>query len=147
MASPKKPVLGRVLAFGTFDLLHAGHLSYLRQAKRLGKELFVIVARDANVNHFKGYFPVQKERERAALVGSLRMVDRAMLGDKKDFFAKIRATNPQFVAQGYDQWPGKKELERLLAEHGIPARVKPLRPYKKEHHKTTIIKQRIKREY
>jgi FAD synthetase len=41
----------RVLATGTFDLLHPGHLFYLEQSKALGDELVVIVARDANVKH------------------------------------------------------------------------------------------------
>ncbi|MCJ7794379.1 MAG: adenylyltransferase/cytidyltransferase family protein, partial [Methanoregulaceae archaeon] len=41
----------RVVATGTFDLLHPGHLYYLEQSKKLGDELFVIVARNTNVRH------------------------------------------------------------------------------------------------
>ncbi|MBS3061660.1 MAG: FAD synthase [Candidatus Diapherotrites archaeon] len=137
----------RVLGFGTFDLLHAGHLSYLTQAKKLGDELFVIVARDSNVKQFKGFFPVHNEKTRLALVQNLKMVDHATLGDKKDFFSKIKKLAPAVIAQGYDQWPGKKELEKMLVEHAIPAKVVRMKPFRKEHHKTTIIKERIKREY
>ena len=44
-------LLTRVLATGTFDLLHPGHVYFLTQARAMGDELFVIVARDSNVTH------------------------------------------------------------------------------------------------
>ena len=53
----------RVLAFGTFDHLHPGHIAYLEYAKSKG-DLFVIVARDVNVAHIKGSAPDQPEDER-----------------------------------------------------------------------------------
>ncbi len=46
----KRPMV-RVLATGTFDILHPGHLRYLSEAKALGDELYVIVARDSMVKH------------------------------------------------------------------------------------------------
>ncbi len=145
--NPKKTrsIQGRVLCFGTFDLLHAGHISYLTQAKKHGKELFVIVARDQNVKSFKGFLPVQNEKTRLLLVSSLRMVDHATLGDKTNFFAKIKKINPEKICLGYDQWPGKKELEELLEKFKIPATVVRMKSYKHTQHKTTLIKERIRK--
>lgn len=141
-ASDKKEII--VLAFGTFDLLHLGHLSYLKQAKGLGDKLYVIVARDSNVKSFKGFFPAQKENGRLGIIQNLRLVDYATLGDKTNFFSKIKKINPDVIALGYDQWPGKPKLQKMLDEHKISGRIVRLKPYKKNHHKTTLIKKRIK---
>ena len=54
----------RVLCCGTFDYLHPGHISFLKQAARLGTELFVVVARDENVKRLKGRYPDHGEEER-----------------------------------------------------------------------------------
>ena len=54
----------RVLCSGTFDYLHAGHVSFIEQAAALGDELFVVVARDENVKRIKGHYPDQTEEER-----------------------------------------------------------------------------------
>ena len=48
-----------VMAFGTFDLLHPGHLSYLNKSKKLGSKLIVVVARDANTLKVKGFKPLR----------------------------------------------------------------------------------------
>jgi FAD synthetase len=65
--------LTRVLATGTFDLLHPGHVYFLTQARALGDELFVIVARDSNVTHKPK--PIIPEEQRLEMVNALK-VDR-----------------------------------------------------------------------
>ena len=60
----------KVMAFGTFDGLHPGHLNFLKQARRLGDSLVVVVARDANVRKIKGRFPRLGEGERLRKVAS-----------------------------------------------------------------------------
>ena len=59
----------RIVATGTFDILHPGHLFYLEESKKLGDELFVIVARDANVKHKPR--PIIPEDQRLAMVAAL----------------------------------------------------------------------------
>ncbi len=54
----------RVVATGTFDLLHPGHIYYLEESKKLGDELWVIVARDMNVKHKPR--PIIPEEQRLA---------------------------------------------------------------------------------
>ncbi|MDY6931735.1 MAG: adenylyltransferase/cytidyltransferase family protein, partial [Halobacteriota archaeon] len=68
----------RVLATGTFDILHPGHLTYFREAKKLGDELIVIVARDVNVTHKPK--PIIPEEQRVEMVGALSIVDKVILG-------------------------------------------------------------------
>jgi FAD synthetase len=61
-----------VLASGTFDLLHLGHVRFLEEAKKAGgknAELVVIVARDSTVKARKGKKPIMPEDQRRALVG------------------------------------------------------------------------------
>ncbi len=141
---PKKPAKGLVLAFGTFDLLHPGHLFYLVEARKRGKKLVVIVARDSNVRHFKGHFPVNSEAVRLALVESLKPVSKAVLGQRSDFFSIIKRFNPEFIALGHDQWPGEQKLRKYLDENQIPAKIVRLPAFKAHIFKSTRIKNRIK---
>ena len=77
----------RILATGTFDLLHPGHVYFLTQARALGDELFVIVARDSNVTHKPK--PIIPETQRLEMVSALGMVDKALLGSEKDMFEPL----------------------------------------------------------
>lgn len=140
----KKPVKGLVLAFGTFDLLHPGHLFYLEKALALGKKLVVIVARDQNVLYFKGVLPVNGEKTRLRIVQALKPVSKAVLGQRSNFFDIIKKFNPEFVALGYDQWPGRQKLLAYLSLHRIPAQIKRLPPFKAQHYKSSHIKSKIK---
>ncbi len=141
----KKPNKGLVLAFGTFDLLHPGHLFYLAEAKKLGQKLAVIVARDKNVLHFKGRMPVNNEKTRLTVVRALKDVDGAVLGQRSNFFAIIKRFNPEIVALGYDQWPGRHKLRKYLDENGIGARIIRLPAFRAQVYKSTRIKTKIKR--
>jgi FAD synthetase len=116
-----------VLAFGSFDILHPGHIEYLREARRLGDRLIVVIARDESVRLFKKSDPVMKQDDRAFLVGSLMMVDKAVIGeplertsDVYNIFLKYR---PDVIALGYDQRVDVEEMKRWLARHKIKAKI------------------------
>ena len=119
----------KVLAAGVFDLLHYGHLKYLEEAKKMGgkgAELIVVVARDSTVLKRKGHLPVMGEEHRRALVGALKLVDKAILGGTDLDTAKvIRKIKPDIVALGYDQ----DELARLIASQGGTTKVVRLKKY------------------
>ena len=91
-----------VLASGTFDLLHLGHVKYLEEAKKKGgknTELIVIVARDKTIEKQKGGKPVIPENQRRVLVESLKVVDKAILGyEKADIKNTINTINGKIVA-------------------------------------------------
>jgi FAD synthetase len=111
----------RVVATGTFDIIHPGHIYYLEESRRLGDELHVIVARDANVRHKPK--PVIGEAQRLKVVRALRMVDFARLGDATDMFRPIEDIDPAVITLGFNQHFSEEELAQALRERGLGARV------------------------
>jgi FAD synthetase len=110
-----------VVATGTFDILHPGHLYYLSESKKLGDELWVIVARDANVKHKP--HPVVPENQRLAMVAALRPVDHAVLGDRTDMFRPIQEIRPVVITIGFNQFFDLEKLRKELAGRGLSADV------------------------
>jgi FAD synthetase len=111
----------RVVATGTFDIIHPGHIYYLTESRRLGDELHVIVARDANVRHKPR--PVIGEAQRLKVVQALRIVDFARLGDPTDMFRPIEEIGPAVITLGFNQHFSEVDLAKALKERGIGARV------------------------
>jgi FAD synthetase len=111
----------RVIATGTFDILHPGHLYYLEQSKTLGDELTVIVARDANVKHKPQ--PIIPEEQRRRMVAALRCVDHAILGDKTDMFRPIEEIRPAIITIGFNQHFDEVNLRQQLASRGLFAEI------------------------
>ncbi|MFC1486730.1 adenylyltransferase/cytidyltransferase family protein [Thermoproteota archaeon] len=109
-----------VLASGTFDLLHLGHVRFLEEAKKLGgknAELIVLVARDSTVKTRKGKKPVMPEDQRRRLVESLKVVDEAILGWENFSIDKvIEKIKPNVIAVGHDQDGVETELRKVIEE-------------------------------
>ena len=92
-----------VLANGCFDLLHVGHVRYLRAARRLGDVLFVGINSDAAVARLKGPGrPLMPAAERAELVSSLRDVDHVVVFDDDTADRLIASLRPHVHAKGTD---------------------------------------------
>jgi FAD synthetase len=119
----------RVVAQGTFDLIHPGHVHYLEDAADMGDELHVIVARRANVTH--KHPPVLPDRQRRDVVAALDPVDDARIGHPEDIFAPIEALDPDVIALGYDQHHDEAAIEAELADRGLTCEVKRASP--REH--------------
>jgi len=119
--------LKRVVATGTFDLLHPGHLYYLEESRRLGDELYVIIARDANVRHKPK--PVIPEDQRMKMVGALKPVDHAVLGDLHDMFRPIREIQPAVIRIGFNQHFDEAKLVADLRSRGIGSDVARIDQY------------------
>ena len=111
----------RVVAQGTFDILHPGHLHYLREAAAMGDRLHVIVARRENVTHKPG--PVVPDGQRVEMVGALDPVDEARLGHPEDIFVPIEQIEPSVIALGHDQHHDPEAIREALAERGIDVEV------------------------
>ncbi len=94
----------RVLCCGTFDYLHPGHLSFLKQAKQLGDQLFVVIATDVNVKRIKGIYPDQDQEKRKAALEVVEFVDDVRLGySGSNFLLVVHDIQPDVIALGYDQ--------------------------------------------
>lgn len=111
----------RIVATGTFDVLHPGHCYYLAESKKLGDELWVIVARDANVKHKP--HPIIPEEQRRCMVAALKPVDHAILGDQTDMFRPIEEINPDVITIGFNQYFDEAKLRGQLQERGLKAEV------------------------
>ena len=116
-----------VLASGTFDLLHLGHVRFLEEAKKAGSkdaELVVIVARDSTVKARKGKNPVMPEDQRRALVESLKVVDEAILGWEDFSIDKvIEKIKPDVIAVGHDQDGIENEVLKAIEEKKVAIEV------------------------
>lgn len=112
----------RVMAAGVFDLLHTGHLHYLRQARALGEELYVVVARDVSVRERKRP-PITPETMRLELVAALNPVTEAVLGDEEDHFLTVERVKPDVIALGYDDYHSVEDVRAECKRRGLDVRV------------------------
>ena len=137
----------KVMAMGTFDVLHAGHLAYLAQAKRQGDRLIVVIARDATVEQERGRKPLHDERERLRAVQRVELVDEAVLGNVGDKLAIVRQLKPDAICLGYDQAVDEHALRRALREWGLgQVRILRMSAFQPERYKSSILKKRMMKE-
>ena len=109
----------RLMAVGVFDLLHAGHLHYVEQAKSLGDELIVVVAHDDTVRKQK-HEPVTNQELRRRMVEGLKPVDRAIVGNppSEPIFDILNTVKPDIIALGYDQKHSRDSIKSGLDNNG-----------------------------
>ena len=117
------------MATGTFDLLHIGHIYFLKEAKKLGDKLIVIVARDSTVRKLK-HEPVTPEEMRLQLIKELRIVDEAYLGKKDDMYDIVIDIKPDIIALGYDQIHNEKKINSELTKRNIKSKIVRLSKFK-----------------
>jgi FAD synthetase len=110
-----------VVATGTFDIIHPGHIRFLEEAKKLGDELIVIVAREKNVRHKPK--PVIPEEQRRRVVEAIKFVDKAILGDENDIFKPIMELKPDVIVLGYDQHFSEDWLREELKKRNLNCEV------------------------
>ncbi len=134
----------KVLAFGSFDLLHPGHLFYLNRAKKLGNELAVVVGRDSTIEREKGHKPVMGERDRLEIVKALKPVDHAFLGYKSGEKERvIGKAKPDVVALGHDHPLTKKKANAYLRERGLKAKVVRIPAFKRSRHSSRLKRKKL----
>lgn len=133
----------KVMVFGTFDLVHLGHLSLFEQAKKHGDELIVVVALDSTVLKTKGRKPFFDEQQRLKMIQALRIVDKAVLGNPEDFYKVINEEKPDVICLGYDQKFFVDKLQDKIKEFGLQTRIIRLKPFLSETYKSSKIRERL----
>jgi FAD synthetase len=141
-----------VLASGVFDLLHFAHVKYLEEAKKAGgpdAELVIIVARDSTVEKRRGERPIIPENQRLALVDSLKVVDKAILGYEDFNIEKvIEKIKPDVIALGYDQSDIEQTVRDYLKKRGLNIKVVKIGKFgEDELDSSSKIKQKIIEHY
>ncbi len=104
----------RVMAQGTFDILHPGHIHYLEESADLGEELFVVVARDSRASARRNL--VFDEDDRMDVLQALEAVDNAVLGSEGDIYATVEKIDPDIITLGYDQEHSEEEVRKMAVE-------------------------------
>ena len=127
------------MGFGTFDGLHPGHVSALKQLRALGDEVFVIVARDSNVKKLKGHKPHFTEDERREALRKTGLADHVLLGNEDHFYQCLVDHRPSVIGLGYDQ---HADLD-YLAKHFPAIQVVRLKAMKPHVFKSSLLKRAI----
>ncbi len=141
---PKNDHNKLVMAFGTFDILHAGHEHLLRQAKEYGDEVLVILARDDTVKSVKGEYPTNNEKNRLKNLRQTEWADHVLLGNYDDKYKVILKYKPQTIVLGYDQFIFTQRIEKTLIDANIDAKVVRLMPYHPQVYKSSLLKEQLK---
>ena len=108
----------RVMATGVFDLLHPGHVYFLREARKLGDELVVVVARDTTARKFK-HEPITSEQSRLQMVDALKPVDRALLGHEGNIYDILDEIRPDIIVLGFDQVHNEERIIEECRRRGL----------------------------
>lgn len=120
---------------GCFDLLHSGHVAFLREAAQWG-DLHVCIGSDANVHHLKGRYPVNPQEERRYMLEAISCVHAVHINSGMgilDFLAEMDRIQPDYFFVNEDgHTPAKEDLckarnidyrvSRRLPEEGLPVR-------------------------
>lgn len=131
----------KVIAFGSFDILHKGHEHYLEEAKSYGEHLIVVVARDRNIIRFKGEKPKHDEDYRLEEVRKLNFVDEAVLGNEDDILKVLEDYNPNVICLGYDQRTiDEEKLKEELKKRSLKTEIIRAKSFKPEIYKSSILK-------
>ncbi len=119
---------GRKVVFtnGCFDIIHAGHIRYLREAKDFGDVLVVGLNSDRSVSSIKSGRPVIPEKERAEVAAALNMIDYVVIFDEDTPYELIKAVKPDVLVKGGD-WKNEdivgsdivKEFHSLQYHEGL----------------------------
>lgn len=118
-----------VFTNGCFDILHAGHVRYLKRAKSLGDILVVGLNSDASVKKIKGAArPIVPQEERAEVLAALGSVDYVVIFDEPTPLRLIKEIKPDILVKGAD-WPAKEIVgaDVVKAEGGRVSRIKLLK--------------------
>ncbi|MBI3783422.1 MAG: D-glycero-beta-D-manno-heptose 1-phosphate adenylyltransferase [Deltaproteobacteria bacterium] len=158
-ASPKTKILSRtalqrrlaaarrqgkriVFTNGCFDLLHPGHIRYLRAAKGLGDVLVLGLNSDASVRRLKGLTrPLVPQADRAEVMAALEMVDYVTLFSEDTPYALIKVVRPDVLVKGGDWTPARIAGADLVKANG--GKVRSLKFAK--GYSTTRLVERIRR--
>ena len=104
---------------GCFDLLHTGHISYLSEAATFGDVLIVGINSDMSVQKLKGPGrPVQKEKDRAYIIGSLKMVDFTFVFSESDPREFLSILKPDVHVKGGDYTPESLPEREVVEANG-----------------------------
>jgi FAD synthetase len=130
----------KVMVFGTFDILHLGHISLFRQARKFGDYLIAVVGRDSTVENLKKTKPIHTENERLSLLREIKLIDQTVLGDKKQFYNVVINLKPDIIALGYDQTFFVDDLKKIIKDKKLPIKIVRMKAFESKKFKSKKIR-------
>jgi len=125
------------MVFGTFDIFHPGHVNFLRQARKYGDYLIVIIARDKTVLNIKKSLPRYQEKKRLAEIIKSNLTDKAVLGSLRDKYQVVKKYQPAVICLGYDQKKFINQLAEKLKQFKLKTKIVRLKPYRPKIYKSS----------
>ena len=131
----------KVMVFGTFDIFHKGHESFLKQARRRGDFLVAVVAKDKTVFSVKNQKAANSEQDRVKAVRKSKLADKVFLGNLNDKYAVIKKFKPDVICLGYDQKAFVGKLQGKLDDFGLDkTKIIRLKSYYSKKYKSSLLK-------
>lgn len=118
----------KVMVFGTFDIIHPGHLNMFEQAKQYGDFLVIVVARDVTVCNVKKRPAQFTEDVRLENIKKLNIANAVRLGCVDDHYGAIAEEKPDVIALGYDQREFVDNLAKAIEDYVQIVRLSPYMP-------------------
>ncbi|MFA4937182.1 MAG: adenylyltransferase/cytidyltransferase family protein [Patescibacteria group bacterium] len=139
-----RQVYNKVLVFGVFDLLHPGHNYFLKQAKKYGQRLIVVVARDKTTKHCKRHYPIQNQQIRLKQIKSLPFVWQALLGNKEinHNYQMVKKIKPDVICLGYDQDGEINKIKQDMKRRRLTLHLIRLKAYYPKKYKSHILRRK-----
>ncbi len=119
----KSPDKKQVMIFGAFDIIHPGHLYFIKQAAKLG-QVTAVVARDKTIAKVKGKNPYFTEQQRKENLQNLKILHQVILGDKDNPYAVIKKVKPDIILLGPDQKIFVDKLGLNIKKLGLKTKIK-----------------------
>lgn len=132
-----------VMAFGTFDYLHAGHENFLKQARALGDILLIVLARDTTVKSVKGRTPLHNENQRLKNLRKTGWADQVVLGNQDNKHQVILKNRPDIIALGYDQFVFTQTLQKTLIDNNLNTEIIRLEAYFPQVYKSSLLREKL----
>lgn len=131
----------KVMVFGTFDIFHKGHESFLKQARRKGDFVIAVVARDKTVSDVKKQKPTNSEQKRLRILENSGLADNVILGSLSDKYLVIKKYQPDVICLGYDQKAFIADLTKKLKKFCLgKTKIIRLKSYCPEKYKSSKLR-------
>lgn len=135
-----------VLTGGVYDIIHPGHIYTLKKSKKMGDVLIISIATDERVKKIKNKKPLNNEKRRVKLVSSIKYVDYALVGNKKNIFNTVKKIKPDIITIGYDQKHNITKFKKLSAKNKMKIKIVKLDSPMPKVKSSVIIKNDIQKE-
>lgn len=126
----------KVVVFGTFDIMHPGHVVVLSKASKLG-EVHVVLTTDEMVQHFKSKLPVHPFSERKKRLEKMTIVEQVIPSDTvPNSYSTLNQIQPDNVILGYDQTHMRRKILDKMRDLGLRCKISVMPAYRRSVYKS-----------